>query len=91
MQMPSKKVLFAVMPDDYRYGHVLGYTEKQMIDFARDFAAEKTVKLEIDRRELMEALKEAVAWIEDDRCDDEYIMEEWYHMATEALQEDRDE
>lgn len=35
--------------------------------------------------ELLEALEEAVAWIEDDRFDDAYIAEGWYHEARAAI------
>lgn len=36
---------------------------------------------------VLHALKEAVTWIEDDRFDDEYIMENWYHDAKKFLTE----
>lgn len=35
--------------------------------------------------DLLAALAAAVEWIEDDRFDDEYIMEGWYHAAVAAL------
>jgi len=38
---------------------------------------------------LREALQEAVDWIEDDRFDDEYIIENWYHKALAVLREPR--
>lgn len=41
--------------------------------------------------ELLEALEAAVSWIEDDRCDDEYIAEEWYHEARSAIAKARGE
>lgn len=34
---------------------------------------------------MREALQKAVEWIEDDRADDDYIIEEWYHEAKAAL------
>jgi hypothetical protein len=33
--LPKKKVIHRVMPDDYRYGDVMGYTAKQMIEYAK--------------------------------------------------------
>ena len=33
--LPKKRVIHTVMPDDYRYGHVYGYTAKQMKEYAR--------------------------------------------------------
>ena len=37
--LPEKEKLHTVMPDDYRYGHVYGYTKQQM-----RYYAEKAVK-----------------------------------------------
>jgi hypothetical protein len=34
---------------------------------------------------LLNSIKEAVAWIEDDRFDDAYISEEWYHKMKNIL------
>jgi hypothetical protein len=38
-----------------------------------------------ENERLKGALREAVEWLEDDRADDEYIMEDWYHAAKQAL------
>jgi hypothetical protein len=46
-------------------------------------------RAEAEIARLREALQEAVDWIEDDRFDDEYIMEDWYHKALAALREPR--
>lgn len=35
--------------------------------------------------EMISSIKEAVAWIEDDRFDDDYISEEWYHDMKAIL------
>lgn len=35
--------------------------------------------------DLLAALAAAVEWIEDDRFDDKYISDGWYHAAVEAL------
>ena len=35
--------------------------------------------------DLLEALQSAVDWIEDDRFDDDYIGEQWYHDARAAI------
>jgi len=34
---------------------------------------------------MLEAIKEAVEWIEDDRFDDDYITEEWYQKMKNIL------
>lgn len=33
--LPNKAKLYTAMPDDYRYGHVYGYTADQMHAYAR--------------------------------------------------------
>ena len=33
--LPNKAKLYTAMPDDYRYGHVYGYTADQMREYAR--------------------------------------------------------
>ena len=35
--------------------------------------------------EMFAALVAAIEWLEDDRFDDDYIMEEWYHDAVAAV------
>ena len=35
--------------------------------------------------EMFAALIEAIEWIEDDRFDDDYISEGWYHAALAAV------
>lgn len=34
---------------------------------------------------MVEAIKDAVEWIEDDRFDDDYIAEDWYHKMKAIL------
>ena len=41
---------------------------------------------DVDIRQLLEAAKMAIEWIEDDRFDDEYISENWYHEMKAALE-----
>ena len=33
--LPNKEKLHTVLPDDYRYGHIYGYTADQMREYAR--------------------------------------------------------
>lgn len=55
--------------------HMIGYSEEDAAN-ARLIAAAPA---------MYEALQKAIEWIEDDRADDDYIIEEWYHEAKAAL------
>ena len=46
---------------------------------------EANAKLIAEAPAMLDAIKEAVEWIEDDRFDDDYIMEEWYHKMKNIL------
>jgi|AntRauTorckE6833_2_1112554.scaffolds.fasta_scaffold34326_4 hypothetical protein len=43
------------------------------------------VRLETENEELKAVLQDAVDWIEDDRFDDDYIIEQWYQDAIDLL------
>jgi len=48
-------------------------------------------RAEIERKDklieqMREALQDAIDWIEDDRFDDDYISEQWYHDGKAALE-----
>jgi cell division septum initiation protein DivIVA len=45
----------------------------------------RNAKLISEAPAMLEAIKEAVEWIEDDRFDDDYIMEDWYHKMKHIL------
>jgi len=47
--------------------------------------ARGNAKLIAEAPSMLEAIKEAVEWIEDDRFDDDYITEEWYHKMKNIL------
>lgn len=46
-------------------------------------------KVPDERLAMIEAMKEAVEWIEDDRFGDDYIQESWYHKMKELLANSR--
>ncbi len=64
--LPNKEKLHTVLPDDYRYGHIYGYTADQMREYARvvkhaayERAAqvrEAPAKVEAERDELRDVL-----------------------------------
>jgi hypothetical protein len=43
------------------------------------------VRLETENEELKAVLQDAVDWIEDDRFDGDYIIEQWYQDAIDLL------
>ena len=43
------------------------------------------VRLETENKELKAVLQDAVDWIEDDRFDGDYIIEQWYQDAIDLL------
>ena len=70
--------------------------EPELIEFSddpEDLAAELAytryylAKEEAKTAELVAVLQEAVVWLEDDRFDDDYITENWYHTALAVLPE----
>jgi hypothetical protein len=70
--------------------------EPELIEFSddpEDLAAELAytryylAKEEAKNAELVTVLKDAAKWLEDDRWDEEYIHENWYHDALAVLPE----
>ena len=56
--LPNKEKLHTVLPDDYRYGHIYGYTADQMRDYAR---AALQARIEADEALMRQALR-ALVW-----------------------------
>lgn len=73
------------------------YSAQEAIDKCNELERENAeARAEIEHKDklieqMREALRLAVEWIEDDRCDDEYITEEWYHKSKTALAAERGE
>jgi len=55
-QLPKPTLLMRVMPNDYRYGDVVGYTTKQVLSFAKEC-------IEHERKRICAAIK-----IEEHQC-----------------------
>lgn len=50
--LPNKEKLHTVLPDDYRYGHIYGYTADQMREYARAVERAAYAKAEKLRRDI---------------------------------------
>jgi type II secretory pathway component PulJ len=67
-------------------GHWYSQASMNAMVEERDSFRSTCERLEAENRRLKEVLRNAVEWIEDDRADDEYIIEDWYHEARAALE-----
>jgi len=80
--LPDARVLHRVMPDDFRYGDIYGYTKQEMIDYGKKCAANPATILKLCEiiRAQQEALESIREYWNQDQNEDAMADALWHNI-----------